>query len=70
MNLSLLKNRLFLITTAIPTLLAVLYFGLFAVDVYISVDQVIAAVTQEPWLAPKRAGILQRAVNWIRFGKE
>jgi len=33
---SLLKNRLFLITTAIPTLLAVLYFGLIAADVYIS----------------------------------
>jgi len=32
----LLKNRLFLITTAIPTLLAVLYFGLIAADVYIS----------------------------------
>jgi capsular polysaccharide transport system permease protein len=32
----LLKNRLFLITTAIPTLLAVLYFGLIAADIYIS----------------------------------
>jgi hypothetical protein len=36
----------------------------------ISVDQVIAAVTQELWLAPKRPGILRRAVNWIRFGNE
>jgi len=36
----------------------------------ISVDQVIAAVTQEPWHAPKRPGILRRAADWILFGNE
>lgn len=33
---SLLRNRLFLATTAIPTALAIIYFGLIASDVYIS----------------------------------
>lgn len=33
---SLLKNRLFVFTTAIPTLLASVYFGFYASDIYIS----------------------------------
>lgn len=36
----------------------------------ISVDQVIAAVTQEPWHVPKRPGLLRQAVKWIWFGNE
>jgi capsular polysaccharide transport system permease protein len=62
MNLSLLKNRLFLITTAIPTLLAVLYFGLIAADVYISEARFVVRSPEKQTTSPlglilKGAGI-------------
>jgi capsular polysaccharide transport system permease protein len=62
MNLSLLKNRLFLITTVIPTLLAVLYFGLIAADVYISEARFVVRSPEKQTTSPlglilKGAGI-------------
>lgn len=56
------KNRLFLITTAIPTLLAVLYFGLIAADVYISESRFVVRSPEKQTTSPlglilKGAGI-------------
>jgi capsular polysaccharide transport system permease protein len=58
----LLKNRLFLITTAIPTLLAVLYFGLIAADIYISESRFVVRSPEKQTTSPlglilKGAGI-------------
>ncbi|MGB9604809.1 MAG: hypothetical protein ACPL88_02870 [Bryobacteraceae bacterium] len=56
------KNSLFLITTAIPTLLAVLYFGLIAADVYISESRFVVRSPEKQTTSPlglilKGAGI-------------
>ena len=58
----LLKNPLFLVTTAIPTLLAVVYFGLVAADVYISESRFVVRSPEKQTTSPlglilKGAGI-------------
>lgn len=51
-NTTLVKNRLLLITTIIPTALAVLYFGLIASDVYISESRFVVRSPERQTASP------------------
>ena len=49
---SLLKNRLFLATTAIPTALAIIYFGFIASDVYVAESRFVVRSLEQQATSP------------------
>jgi capsular polysaccharide transport system permease protein len=57
-------NRLFLVTVAVPTLLAVVYFGLIASDVYISESRFVVRSPQRQ--APTGLGALLQGTGFSR----
>lgn len=61
-------NRLFLFTVAIPTLLSILYFGLFASDVYISESRFVVRSPDKP--ANTGLGILLKSTGFSNGGDE
>ena len=61
-------NKLFLITVIIPTLLATLYFGLFASDVYISQSQFVVRSPDKP--STTGIGVLLKSVGFSNAGDE
>jgi len=61
-------NPLFIITVAIPTLLAVLYFGLFASDIYISESRFVVRSPDKP--AATGLGVLLKSAGFSNAGDE
>ena len=61
-------DRLFLLTVVAPTLLAVLYFGLFASDVYVSESQFVVRSPDKP--ATGGLGILLKSTGFSNAGDE
>jgi capsular polysaccharide transport system permease protein len=57
-------NRLFLLTVALPTILASLYFGLMASDVFISESRFVVRSPQKP--APTALGALLQGAGFSR----
>jgi capsular polysaccharide transport system permease protein len=60
----LLKNRLLLITTIIPTTLAIIYFGLIASDVYISESRFVVRSPEKQSASP--LGLLLKGAGFSR----
>jgi len=61
-------NPLFVLAVVLPTLLAVLYFGLFASDVYISRAQFVVRSPDKP--ATTGLGVLLKSVGFSNAGDE
>lgn len=61
-------NMLFLWVVAVPTLLATLYFGLFASDVYVSQSQFVVRSPDKP--AQTGLGVLLKSVGFSNAGDE
>lgn len=61
-------NPLFLVTVVLPTLLAVLYFGLFASDVYVSQSQFVVRSPDKP--STNGLGVLLKSVGFSSSGDE
>ena len=61
-------DKLFLLTVALPTLLATLYFGLFASDVYISESQFVVQSPDKP--ATSGLGVLLKSTGFSNAGDE
>ena len=61
-------DRLFLATVVAPTLLAVLYFGLFASDVYASESQFVVRSPDKP--TSSGLGILLKSTGFTNAGAE
>jgi capsular polysaccharide transport system permease protein len=61
-------NPLLLITVVIPTLVATLYFGLFASDVYVSEAQFVVRSPDKP--AASGLGVLLKSVGFSNAGDE
>jgi capsular polysaccharide transport system permease protein len=61
-------DRLFLLTVAAPTLLATLYFGLFASNVYVSESQFVVRSPDKP--ATTGLGILLKSTGFSNSGDE
>jgi capsular polysaccharide transport system permease protein len=61
-------NPLFLLTVVVPTLLATLYFGLFASDVYVSQSQFVVRSPDKP--AATGIGVLLKSVGFSSAGDE
>lgn len=61
-------DRLFLATVVAPTLLAVLYFGLFASDVYVSESQFVVRSPDKP--ATSGLGVLLKTTGFSNSGDE
>lgn len=61
-------NPLFILTVAIPTLLAVLYFGLFASDIYISESRFVVRSPDKP--AATGLGVLLKSAGFSNAGDE
>jgi capsular polysaccharide transport system permease protein len=61
-------DRLFLLTVAAPTLLATLYFGLFASDVYVSESQFVVRSPDKP--AMSGLGVLLKSTGFSNSGDE
>lgn len=61
-------NPLFLATVVVPTLVATLYFGLFASDVYISQSQFVVRSPDKP--AASGLGVLLKSVGFSNAGDE
>jgi len=61
-------NRLFLATVILPTLLAVLYFGFLASDVYVSQSQFVVRSPDKP--AATGLGVLLKSVGFSNAGDE
>lgn len=61
-------DRLFLLTVIIPTLLAILYFGLFASDVYISESRFVVRSPEKP--AATGLGIILKTAGFTNAGDE
>ena len=61
-------DRLFLITVVAPTILAALYFGLFASDVYVSESQFVVRSPDKP--AMSGLGVLLKSTGFSNSGDE
>jgi capsular polysaccharide transport system permease protein len=61
-------NQLFLITVAIPTALAILYFGLFASDVYVSESRFVVRSPDKP--ATSGLGVILKSAGFSNAGDE
>lgn len=61
-------DRLFLLTVVLPTLLAILYFGFFASDVYVSESQFVVRSPDKP--ATSGLGILLKSTGFSNAGDE
>lgn len=61
-------DRLFLATVILPTALAVLYFGLFASDVYISESRFVVRSPDKP--AASGLGFLLKSTGFANAGDE
>ncbi len=61
-------NPLFLTTVVVPTILATLYFGVFASDVYISESQFVVRSPDKP--AATGIGVLLKSVGFSNAGDE
>ena len=61
-------DRLFLLTVVVPTALAVLYFGLFASDVYISESRFVVRSPDKP--ATSGLGVLLKSAGFSNAGDE
>jgi capsular polysaccharide transport system permease protein len=61
-------DRLFLLTVVLPTTLAVLYFGLFASDVYVSESRFIVRSPDKP--ATSGLGVLLKSAGFSTAGDE
>jgi capsular polysaccharide transport system permease protein len=61
-------DRLFLLTVVVPTALAVLYFGLFASDVYISESRFVVRSPDKP--AASGLGVLLKSAGFSNAGDE
>jgi capsular polysaccharide transport system permease protein len=61
-------NRLFLLTVVAPTALAILYFGLFASDVYVSESQFVVRSPDKP--AASGLGVLLKSAGFSNAGDE
>ncbi len=61
-------NRLFLITVVIPTALAILYFGIFATDLYISESRFVVRSPDKP--AASGIGVLLKTAGFSNAGDE
>lgn len=61
-------DRLFLLTVVAPTALAILYFGLFASDVYVSESQFVVRSPDKP--AASSLGVLLKSAGFSNAGDE
>lgn len=61
-------DRLFLLTVVVPTALAVLYFGLFASDVYVSESRFVVRSPDKP--ATSGLGVLLKSAGFSNAGDE
>lgn len=61
-------DRLFLVTVIIPTVIATLYFGLFASDVYISESRFVVRSPEKP--ATSGLGIILKTAGFTNAGDE
>lgn len=61
-------DRLFLLTVVLPTVLAVLYFGLFASDVYVSESRFVVRSPDKP--AASGLGVLLKSAGFSNAGDE
>ena len=61
-------DRLFLLTVVAPTVLAILYFGLFASDVYVSESQFVVRSPDKP--AASGLGVLLKSAGFSNAGDE
>ena len=61
-------DRLFLLTVVVPTALAVLYFGLFASDVYVSESRFVVRSPDKP--ATSGLGVLLKSAGFTNAGDE
>lgn len=61
-------DRLFLLTVVAPTALAILYFGLFASDVYVSESQFVVRSPDKP--AASGLGVLLKSAGFSNAGDE
>jgi capsular polysaccharide transport system permease protein len=61
-------DRLFLLTVVVPTALAVLYFGLFASDVYVSESRFVVRSPDKP--AASGLGVLLKSAGFSNAGDE
>ena len=61
-------DRLFLLTVVVPTALAVLYFGLFASDVYVSESRFVVRSPDKP--ATSGLGVLLKSAGFSTAGDE
>lgn len=61
-------NPLFLVTVVLPTLLATIYFGLLASDVYVSQSQFVVRSPDKP--ATSGLGVLLKSVGFSNAGDE
>ena len=61
-------DRLFLLTVVVPTALAILYFGLFASDVYISESRFVVRSPDKP--AASGLGVLLKSAGFSNAGDE
>ena len=62
------KNGLFLLTVVLPTLAAILYFGLFASDVYISESRFVVRSPEKP--AASGLGTILKSAGFANAGDE
>jgi capsular polysaccharide transport system permease protein len=62
------SDRLFLLTVVLPTLLAILYFGFFASDVYISEAKFVVRSPDKP--ATSGLGVLLKSTGFSNAGDE
>ena len=61
-------DRLFVLTVVAPTALAILYFGLFASDVYVSESQFVVRSPDKP--AASGLGVLLKSAGFSNAGDE
>lgn len=61
-------DRLFLLTVVVPTALAILYFGLFASDVYVSESRFVVRSPDKP--ATSGLGVLLKSAGFSNAGDE
>ena len=61
-------DRLFLLTVVVPTALAILYFGLFASDVYVSESRFVVRSPDKP--AASGLGVLLKSAGFSNAGDE
>lgn len=61
-------NRLFLVTVVVPTLLAIVYFGLIASDIYVSESRFVVRTPDKP--ATSGVGFLLKSAGFSSAGDE